>query len=186
VATGSIGRRYATALLQLVDDKRDGVGKTIDVLEALAGAIQRDEKLAGLLRHPNVALTEKKTVIIELAKKLKASPLELRFLHVLGDKGRLAHLPEIARVFRDLADRKAGRQRAVVSVARKINEKDLERLKEAFETMTGMDLIIDIREQSNLLGGIKVDLGNRTYDATIRAQLKQLKRTMISESLTSL
>jgi len=109
VKSVTIARNYAEALFAAGD-------KYGDVLDAVAGAISADERIAIVLESPRVSKAAK-SQILEKALKGEAPREFVRFLQAVVRRGRQGLLAEIAQEYQVLLDVKLHRVHAGVTLA---------------------------------------------------------------------
>ncbi len=121
------------------------------------------ELLAGVARTPSgVALSE---------------PAKNLLLAVI-DNGRLAALPEIATQFQSLVDARAGVSQATIESAFPIDASQLAEVKSAMERRFGRKLETTVIVVPELIGGVRVVVGDEVLDTSIRARLEQMKAAL--------
>jgi F-type H+-transporting ATPase subunit delta len=180
VITGSIARRYAKALLEIgiAQQTYDALGKEV---ERAADTLRSSPELRHALENPIFSLEKRKLIMDELTRRLALSKTVRSFIMILLDKGRIARLPDISRVYRTLVDEHAGRVRATVTSARPLDPMLETRLKSALEKSSGKVVIFEKREDPAILGGLVTQLGDTVYDGSVRTQLQQLREELLSE-----
>lgn len=176
--TGSIGRRYAKALLEIgiKTQSYDALGKELD---RTADAFQSSPELRRALENPVFPLEKRRTILDELARRLALSKTMRNFLMLLLDKGRLQALPDIARAHRALVDEQAGRVRATVTSATKIDPALVERVRAALEKKTGRVVVLSTKEDKAILGGLVTQVGDIVYDGSVRQKLATLREELL-------
>lgn len=177
---GSLARRYAKALLEIGIQQHsfDATGKELD---RAADTLRSSPELRNALENPVFSLEKRKLIMDELARRLALSKTVRNFIMLLLDKGRIAALPDIARVYRALVDEHAGRVRATVTSARPLDPMLETRLKTALEKSSGKVVLFDKREDPTILGGLITQLGDTLYDGSVRTQLQELREELLSE-----
>jgi F-type H+-transporting ATPase subunit delta len=180
VIAGSLARRYAKALLEIGVQQQtyDALGKELD---RAADTLRSSPELRVALENPVFSLEKRKLIMDELSRRLALSKTVRNFIMLLLDKGRIAALPDIARVHRTLIDEHAGRMRATVTSARPLDPLLESRLKTALEKSSGKVVLFDKREDPAILGGLVTQLGDTVYDGSVRTQLQQLREELLSE-----
>lgn len=178
--TGSLARRYAKALLEIGVQKQtyDALGRE---LERFADTLKGSPELRNALENPVFPLDKRRLVLDELARRLALSKTVRNFVMLLLDKGRIAALPDIARVYRTLVDEHAGRVRATITSARPLDPLLETRLKTALERQSGKVVILEKKEDPAIVGGLVTQLGDVLYDGSVRTQLQQLREQLLSE-----
>ena len=51
-------------------------------------------------------------------------------------------------------------------------------MKEALNTVTGKDVMVDVKVDPSIIGGLIVKLGSRMVDSSLRSKLNALKQVM--------
>lgn len=177
---GSLSRRYAKALLEIgvAQQSFDAMGRE---LTRTADTLKGSPELCNALENPVFALSQRRLVLDELSRRLGLSKMVRNFIMLLLDKGRIAALPDIARVYRTLVDEHAGRIRATVTSARPLDPQLETRLKAALERQSGKVVILEKQEDPSIVGGLVTQLGDVLYDGSVRTQLAQLREQLLSE-----
>ena len=91
------------------------------------------------------------------------------------DNGRLAALPEIASQFQALVDSRSGVSHATIESAFPIDDGQLAAVKTAMERRFGRKLDASVTVVPELIGGVRVVVGDEVLDTSIRARLEQMK-----------
>ncbi len=179
MVSGSIARRYARAFIALGQES----GKT----ETFAGDLQTfsevldtgDGALRAALTNPGLTTVERKSVLDQVLTKLKLDTDSANFLRLLVDKNRFAAFDGIQRSFNEMADELAGRARAVVTTATDLTAEMRKTVQAALESSTGKTVEIDFQVDSGLIGGMVAQVGDISYDASVRARLEDLQSALI-------
>ena len=104
--------------------------------------------------------------------------VERRFCALLADKDRLPLLPGIADEFGKLLDDAKGLSRGVVTTAIALDEAHKEAIKAKLEAQTERSLALEYVVDPSIIGGIIFRVGDRVYDASLRAQLDNLRESI--------
>ena len=78
-----------------------------------------------------------------------------------------------------MADEIAGRARAVVTTATELTADMRKTVKAALESSTGKTVDIDFQVDPTLIGGMVAQVGDISYDASVRARLEDLQSSLI-------
>ena len=97
------------------------------------------------------------------------------FLRTVIDNGRLEALPEIAALFRGLKNAKSGLSDAVVYSAFPIDAAALADVAAALEKRFNRKLNVSVELDAELIGGIRVVVGDEVLDTSVKARLEQMK-----------
>jgi len=175
----SVARRYARALLAA--SPSDALVDIADQLSALAQLMESNPPLADVIRNPAYTRGQRHGVVDALIQLLKPeAPLLPNFLRLLVDRHRLAILPDIARLFRDMADEKAGRVRGTVVSAVPLDPQSIHQLESTLSHVVQKQVVLDTRVDREVLGGVSTQVGSVVFDGTLRTQLDELKRALQS------
>lgn len=175
----SVARRYARALLEA--SAPGAVGGGADQLSALAGLVASNPELGDVIENPAYSRAQRHGVVDGLIQLLKVESTVLRnFLRLLVDRHRLAMLPDIARLFRDMADEKAGRVRGTVVSAIPLDPQSIRQLESTLSQVVQKQVVLETRVDQEVLGGVSTQVGSVVFDGTLRSQLDDLKRALQS------
>ena len=174
----TIARNYAEALLALArkSDDLTGWGRMID---DVANAIERDERLRHFLEAPQIS-ADQKNAVLSKAYEDRAPRLFLRFLQRLVMNRRQMLIPEIANEYRDLVDEVEGRLHAQVTLAKQPDDAERDAIGRQLSRTLGKPVIPQVRINPNILGGIIVRVGDRVMDGSIRRRLGVLRGRMLA------
>lgn len=166
-----VARRYAAALFL-------SAGKGGDALrQELAEAYKHLGPKLELLKNPTIAPAAKKDLVAKAATG--ASAPVLNFLKLLVDKKRMGLLPAIVTDVAKLIDESTGKVRAQVRTAADLTPAELETLIKRLSKFTGKDVVVDVKTDPELLGGVVVRMGDTVLDGSIQGQLKALAARLI-------
>jgi len=166
----TIARPYAEALFQVV--KADAV-KAAEWLDGLA-VVAADPGLQQFAHDPKVTHAQVLDLIAQVGPK-NLPPAAVNFVQTLVDNGRLAVLPELARHFHALVDTMTGVRQAVVHSAFPIEGAALDDMTKVFEKRFGCKLSVQVALEPELIGGVRVVVGDEVLDTSVKARLEQMK-----------
>ncbi len=170
----TIARPYAEALFKAVavNPAADlsGISAWVDELAAIAGSAQ----LQQFADSPKTTIDQSFDLISGVAQT--ALPDAARnFLRMLIENGRLNVLPEIASQFRALKNVRGGSSDAVVYSAFPIEGAALADLATVLEKRFGRKLNLSVALEPELIGGVRVVVGDEVLDTSVKARLEQMK-----------
>ena len=168
----TIARNYAEALFA-AGDKFGGA------LDAVAGAIQADERIAVTLDSPRVSKAAK-AKLLERALKGEVPPEFIRFLQAVVRRGRQGLLTEIAQEYQVLLDQKLNRVHAGVTLTQDPDARTEKQVVERLAKALGREVRAYFRADPRILGGVVVRVGDRIYDGSVRRRLTALQRRMLT------
>ncbi len=167
----TVARPYAEALYQ-VARKGDLAlwGAQIDAIAAVAG----DEGVRQFADNPKVPAEQVYQVVVA-ASNQQLDPGVQNFLRTVIENGRLAVLPEAAAQFRALVNAAGGVADAIVYSAYPIAPEQLADVVGALETRFGRKLSATVELEPELIGGVRVVVGDEVLDTSVRARLDRMK-----------
>ena len=107
--------------------------------------------------------------------------LDSKVSNLLGaviDNGRLAALPEIALQFKALVNAQSGTSDATVYSAFAIDDGALADVVSTLEKRFGRKLNARVVIDAELIGGIRVVVGDEVLDTSVKARLEQMKTAL--------
>ena len=167
----TIARPYAEAMYQVA--AQGDVIQTAEQIDALA-ALAADPQLRQFADSPKVGAA----AVFELMTSAVQMPLSdavKNLLRTVIDNGRLAALPEIATQFHARVNARSGVSDALVYSAYPLNGALLTEVVGALEKRFGRKLNASVEVQPDLIGGIKVVVGDEVLDTSVKARLEQMK-----------
>ena len=176
---GSLGRRYARALLAIARAKGE-IDRVGSDLVALLAAIAASNELRILCENPAFAKSQRRKVLDALVERLSATETTKKFVRLLVDRDRIDHLGAIGRSYEGLADEVAGRVRASVTSATKLADSDRAAIASAIAAATGKTVLLDESVDAALIAGLVTRVGSVVYDGSLRTQLSALREKMLA------
>lgn len=173
--TGSSARRYAEALYQIATSEKavDEFATSFERLrEALGGEILR------ALRNPGVPVRSRRAAIDAATA---GEPKAIRsLLGLLLERERIALFPQIAVAYVDLIERRAGIVKGRITTAKELSASEREDFVRRLERSSGKKIRATFAVDASLIGGAKVQVGDRLIDSSLKAQLDELQRELAS------
>ncbi|WP_372826065.1 F0F1 ATP synthase subunit delta [Polaromonas sp.] len=170
----TIARPYAEALFKTAGKDLAGTATWLDELAAIASNVQL-QHYAG---NPSVTSAQTFEVISGVAKNMPEAAKN--FLRAVIDNGRLSVLPEIASQFRVLKNTQAGSSDATVYSAFALEGAALADLATTLEKRFGRKLNLKVELEPELIGGVRVVVGDEVLDTSVKARLEQMKVALVS------
>jgi F-type H+-transporting ATPase subunit delta len=169
-----VGARYAQALFDLANDN----GQITDVeadLKAMKAMLAESAELRSVLRSPVFDAEAKGKVLTAVAEKADFKPLTRKFLGFLAAQRRASALASVITSYEALSAAFRGVVSAQVTTAVALTEAQTKGLQAALRQALGKDPEIETRVDPAILGGLKVRVGSRLFDASLKSKLDSLK-----------
>lgn len=174
-----VSKRYAKALFNLGNEegmaKLEQYGKSIG---ALGNALEQNKELRELFASPVISAEEKKNVTLSLLAKVGGGDMEKRFCELLADRNRLSMLSAIAFDFDAMLNEAKGISQGRITTAIDLNADRKRAIVAQLESQTGRKLEVEFAVDPQILGGIVLSLGDTVCDASLRAQLDNLRESI--------
>lgn len=172
---------YANALYSAsVQDS--SVDKTFQGLTKVKELLEQDAKVNEYLNNPALTKQDRAVLIDTLASSLKLEKPIVNFLGVLSDNNRLDQFPGIYQNFSQLTDAHNGIVEAKITSAKTLDSKILKRLQTAISKSSfvgeGKTLKVTNSINPDILGGLVVEVGDKTVDLSISAKVARLNHTL--------
>ncbi len=174
----AIATRYANALFETAKGKGllDEIERSFPSFVAL---IESDEDFSRFLTHPAISGAEKKT-IVETAFKGGVTPLLFDMICLVIDKQREEYIPLIWEDYKNLLMEHRGQVKAMVHTPFALSPALKTCISASVAKLTGKAVIVEEVVDRSLLGGIKVQIGDRVYDGSIQNKLKSVRELLIT------
>ena len=174
----TIARPYAEALFKAAASDLAATAAWLDGLASISSNVQL-QQYAG---NPSVTSAQTFNVVTGVAEsqKIKLPDAAKNFLRAVIDNGRVSVLPEIASQFRALKNAQGGSSDATVFSAFALDAAALAGLQTTLEKRFGKKLNLTVELQPELIGGVRVVVGDEVLDTSVKARLEQMKAALIS------
>jgi F-type H+-transporting ATPase subunit delta len=173
VATAA-ARRYARAAFEVATAEKS-VDKWLAQLTTLRDVLSQPS-IEAVLSNPTIA-TEKRMELISPDEGFDKEVVNLGRL--LIEANRVDEIAGVVEEFSDLADAAAGRVRAVVTTAVELAPNEKDELARKLSSRLGKEISMRAVVDPRVIGGLKLQYGDRLVDATVATRLQQLRRRLI-------
>ena len=165
-------KRYAKAIFELAQDE----GKVEEWNRRLAqvSEIISDPEVARVLTNPTLSTEQRMALVSDLFDSGEATNLA----KLLIESGRVRDVEAIARELQHLTDEAEDRLRATVTTAVELSSKDRDRVADELSKQMGKEIHLDVVVDPRILGGLKLQYGDRLVDASVATRLQQLRRRL--------
>jgi len=173
VATAA-ARRYARAVFEVaeqdgrIDEWSNRLARVRELLD--------DPRLAAVLSNPTIPAEQRDELISANPHVLDGEGTNLARL--LVESGRMDEAGGIEEEFHRLADADAGRVSAIVTTAIELERADRERLQRELSKRLNKEVRLSVVVDPRIVGGLKLQYGDRVVDASVANRLQQLRRRL--------
>ncbi|EGZ51021.1 F0F1 ATP synthase subunit delta [Neisseria wadsworthii] len=175
----TIARPYAKALFELAVEKNQ-IEAWLGGLRELAWSVQQTP-VAAMIEETEMSSIQKADELARLLSESEAMKSEAfrNFIYVVAEEKRLQVLPEIYTQYQDLTLSRNQAQKAVIYSAYEFAGEGqkaniVKELEQHFNTRLEAEFEVD----PELIGGLKIEVGDQVLDLSVQGKLKNLYATM--------
>jgi len=177
-----VAHSYAEALWELgAEAGRERLDRLERDLERACRLIEESE-LYEALRHPLIPKRERLALARAALERLGVDEYVRNLILLVVERGRVSYLGAILQELRELRQE---RERLIYGVVYTPYPLDglLDRLEARLAELTGREVRLEERLAPELIGGIKLKLGDLVLDGSVAAQLERLREQLLERRL---
>lgn len=167
-------KRYARAAFELAGEQ-GRVDEWRGQLAALR-TLMADPRVAQVLSNPTIP-AEKRMELVTADEGF--SPEVVNLAHLMVEARRVRDIGAVVEAFDDLADEAGGTIRATVTTAVELPADERDELSRKLSSRLGKQIVLTAQVDPHILGGLKLQYGDRLIDATVATRLQQLRRRLV-------
>ncbi len=172
----TLAATYALALFELAANIQEAEAWQRE-LKTIEADLKENQELADVLLSAAIDTEIKKNILKEIYQT-KMAEKPFNFICFLLDKERFAYLSQIINSFGLKIGEAKGVKAVYVQTATELNEEEIDTITKTLEAKLAAPIYLKIRTNPKLIGGIKVQVGDKVYDASIKNQLEKLKEDL--------
>ena len=167
-------RRYAKAVFDLAEQE----GQVDEWGHRLAQVreVMSDPEVAAVLTNPTIPSEQRMELLSAAPHVFDEEATNLAKL--LIESNRVGEVEAVEQEFQRLADEAAGRVRATVTTAIELTPHDRDRVAGELSKRLGKEIHLTMAVDPRILGGLKLQYGDRLVDASVATRLQQLRRRL--------
>jgi F-type H+-transporting ATPase subunit delta len=173
VATAA-AKRYGRAIFEVASEEKR-VDDWLTQLTALRDVMSQPS-IAAVLSNPTIPIQERMQLI---STDEGFDPEIVNLSRLLIESNRVREIAGVVEEFRDLTDAAAGRVRAVVTTAIELPGNEKNEIARQLGARLGKEVALRAQVDPRVLGGLKLQYGDRVIDATVATRLQQLRSRLI-------
>jgi F-type H+-transporting ATPase subunit delta len=171
----TIARPYAVAAYKLGREQK-ALGKWSEML-GFAAAVASDAQIKAYIQDPKVVSSDLQNTFLKVCGD-KLSEQGQNLIKVLVEYGRLSILPAITEAFEALKAQDEGTLDAQIIAAAKPSDAEVKDLVKRLEAKFGKKIEASVSVDAEIIGGIKIIVGDTVIDASVKGQLQNLAYTL--------
>ena len=174
----SSAKSYSQALYELATEERklnDIEEHTISIIKL----ISQSEDFNSLIKDPTNKQEDQLKVINIIFEKFKLNDLLKKFLNFLVMKRRFFYVEKILKDFVIICSKKRGEISAKLTVAKELNENEINKIKNELSQNFGSDVKLNYNYDPDLIGGLIMQVESVMIDTSIKNKLQKIENKMI-------
>ena len=167
--------KYAKALFN-VANKSDKITETQKEFQLIANLYKKNSAFRLLFITKKIDSNQKTEIINKVLSML--SPLILEFLKIIINNNQSNELLNVIKKFNHLSESHLGINKVDIVTAAKLSDQELHDLSQTISGILNNSPSINNIADPNIIGGMKLRVGNNIFDNSVNYQINQLKKTL--------
>jgi F-type H+-transporting ATPase subunit delta len=174
-----VTRRYVQGVIEAAqsEGKVDAVEQALCTIDA---ALRENRDFRNLLFHPTISRDRKKNLLHKIIGS-EVPAVVTSFVDFVIEKKREHIFASVYGEFKEAADALRGIMRARITAAYQPVAEQVERLKTQLERALGKKVVIELKVDPALLGGMQIMIGTYILDGSIAGRLSRLSKHLQEE-----
>lgn len=178
----ALARVYADSIFELAEKAggQSQVEEILGELEEILEVARSDARFSEFLSS-QILPVEARGEALKRILTGRASALTMNFLLVLNEKSRLGHLAPIVAALDHRVQEAFGRVEVDLYTASPISGEELAVIRDRLREKLGREPIVHPYVDTDMIGGLKLQIGDQLIDASVAARLAKLRDQLASE-----
>ena len=174
-----LAQRYATAMFE-VAGKNGVLDQVAADLKKLHGELQ-GAGMRALVMSPETTRPRRESVLLKIVEG--GHKLTENLIQVILRRRRQEVLPDLYAAYSKLLRESRGEVLGVVETARPMDTVQHKAVEAQAQKLVGKKVSLSVRENPDLIGGVRIYVGNTLYDGSVQTYLEQLERQLMDTQL---
>jgi F-type H+-transporting ATPase subunit delta len=171
----TIARPYAVAVFRLAKEK-NALAKWSEML-AFAGAVVADPQMQAVIDNPKFVSADVERLLLAVCGD-KLDEAGANLIKLLVEYDRIGLLPDIVAIYEELKAQDEGTLEAEITAAIELDAAQVKALVDQLQTKFGKKVEATVKVDPEIIGGIKIVVGDTVIDASVRGRLQELAYTL--------
>ena len=168
----AIERRYAVALMDALKVKDEQLKADKDLAE-IAYMFNNNLQFKKILLDPRLEPRLKSDVVKEIF--VDNNPMLVSFISLLIDKNRIKYIDGISKEYSELARNKNNEIKLKIISATGLTDDEINGITDKYKKVyNAANVSYEQFIDESVIGGVKVVIGNKVYDGTVKTQLNNM------------
>lgn len=172
-------KRYATATLEVA--RSQGVVDEVQRDLARIHEVLKSPGMRALVVSPETTASRRRQLLAKIVEDAHA--LTRNLVEVILHRRREAVLPDLGPAYDELLREMRGQVLGVVETAKPMDTVQLAQVEKTASQLTGKQVSLSVKENPDLIGGVRIYVGNTLYDGSLASALEQLERQLMATPL---
>ncbi len=171
----TLARPYAQALYSLAKET-----DTLDLWSEALGflkSVANDATFQSTVNAPDIQVTDVEDLFLSICSD-RVSKEVINFIQLFVRNGRLSVLDGVARQYESLKSEDEGVVSAVIQSAFDLDEAQVKAIADILSKKLDKKISPSVTTDPNLIGGVKVYVGDKVWDASVRGRLQHMAATL--------
>lgn len=174
----NISTRYANALVDFAEEK-NALEQVSDDMVLVEKTLIESKDLKVALKSP-VINNEKKRKILQEIFADKVNKVSLEFILFVNSKSRENILLDISKRYNAIRNIKLNRVEAQIVSTQDFSDEQKTNLQKQLVEFSEKEVIPTFKTDKSLIGGFTVKINDTVIDASVKQQLKKLRKNLVS------
>jgi F-type H+-transporting ATPase subunit delta len=174
----------ATAYARVLFDMAllaDAVDATDEALATVAEGVRGERELREALTDTSVPVEAKRAILRDIFGA-HATPEAIAVITVMAERGLLSLLPDVARLYGEIAEAERGIVAAEVTTAVPLDDALRASLTDKLAALLGRPVSLRERVDASIVGGVVIKVAGRVLDGSVASQLEGVRRALANET----
>lgn len=182
VTAEQIARTYAEGFLGAAG----GDAAAVEDLEAIQTEVMRAfPQFAEMMRSAFLD-HEARVAMIDRVLGGRVAPTVVNLMKVLSGHGRMELAGEVSRQARKLFDKQNGREDVLVRLAHEADTGLLGEIENTIRAKTGVEPIIRVEIDPELVGGLEIRVGDTVFDGSVRTAFQKAHKAIVNQTVEAI
>ena len=170
--------RYSRALFEVANEAKelDSIENKIKNFQEL---FNTSNEVKNFIQNPTQSVNTQINFVNLLSEKLGFSKNLKNFFLLLIEKRRIFFVRKITESFLKLCSKKRGEVKASLISSKELSSSELDEISKDLSKSMGSKIIFDYKVDSDLIGGLKLQVGSFMIDTSIKNKLNKYKQEML-------
>jgi len=182
-----VDRIYARSLFQLAEQQggREALEAIADELEQISEQTGRDPQMREFFNSKVITAADKERVLATSLKD-RVNPLVYNFTLVLARRERIDRFRRIVAAFDEIMQDRFGIVEVDVFTRYPLERSEVDAIRTKLQTAMKREPVVHAYTDENMIGGIKIQIGDQLVDASIDAQLRHMRTNLVDQGGSAL